>query len=90
MAFQASFVLSHKPSAVVTKGTMPRKPMSWTGHVWIVLPDGEKNRHSISVGRLTWHELIQYMHALVDSVIVDHGRQCIGAGWEVSSHGRRK
>lgn len=90
MAFQASFILSHKPSRVITKGTQPRKAADWSGHVWIVLPDGEKNKHSIRIARKTWAELIEYMHALVDSVISDHGRQCIGAGWEVSCHGRKR
>jgi len=90
MSFLITYRLTGKKGAqVVTKGSKPNKPTDWRASAWFILPDGEKVTHSANIQNSTFMQTVEYMHALVDSLITDHGREVFEAGWMASTHGRK-
>lgn len=68
------------------KGTRPSKPVRWDVSVWLMLPNGEKTIHSLTVPSALMFDLVPLVNERVDALIADVGDTVRGAGW--TAHGR--
>jgi len=68
------------------KGTRPSKPIRWDVSVWLILPNGEKTIHSMTVPCALMFDLVPAVNERVNELIAEVGDQVIGAGW--LAHGR--
>lgn len=68
-----------------TIGTAPKKPVPWYGELWGVNTRGERVVQSWrSPKPITLAETIDVMHALVDEMVAEIGREGADAGWWVA------
>lgn len=68
------------------KGTRPSKPVRWDVSVWLMLPNGEKTIHSLTVPSALMFDLVPLVNERVEALIADVGDRVRGAGW--TAHGR--
>lgn len=75
---------SSTPRALV-RGPRPSGATTWCISAWFVLPTGEKHTHSATVPDKTVETIVEWLGALIDTLIDEHGNQVTSAGWTAIS-----
>lgn len=93
MSCTITYMTSQAPGAedrALTRGTLPRRPVSWLASVWMIAPDGEKTTHSFNVPSCMAADLVPAISERIDALAAENGNTCTQFGWSASAHGVHK